>query len=52
MLHIEYSSYEEMLKCWEENAKKRPNFSQLVTAFSTILEEMVGYLELGNTPSA
>ena len=46
------SSYEEMLKCWEEDAEKRPSFSQLVTVISTILEEMAGYLDLGSTPSA
>ena len=41
-----------MLKCWEEDAEKRPSFSQLVTVISTILEEMAGYLDLGSTPSA
>ena len=52
ILHVYISSYEEMLKCWEEDAEKRLSFSQLVTVISTILEEMAGYLDLRNTPSA
>ena len=47
VLIVYYSacSYAIILKCWEEEPKERPDFSNLVFIFSSILEAMVGYME-------
>ena len=42
--------YNIMKECWKELPDKRPNFSDLVTAFSTILESIAGYLDFTATP--
>ena len=39
-------SYSVMQNCWESDPEKRPQFSELVTTISRILEAAAGYLEL------
>jgi len=47
VLTVYYSacSYAIILKCWKEEPKERPDFSNLVVIISSILEAMVGYME-------
>jgi len=47
VLAVYYSacSYAIILKCWKEEPKERPDFSNLVVIFSLTLEAMVGYME-------
>jgi len=35
-----------MQSCWESEPEKRPQFSELVSTISSILESVAGYLEL------
>ena len=37
-------SYSLMLQCWDEQPEKRPDFSQLVSTLSTLLEAIAGYV--------
>ena len=39
------SSYSIVLRCWCENADKRPPFSELVTDITTSLEAIAGYMD-------
>ena len=39
------SSYEVMLRCWEENPAKRPSFSELRVTFESILMEAASYIQ-------
>ena len=41
-----HSRYDMMCMCWNGVPEKRPTFSELVTAISTSLEGMAGYLDL------
>jgi len=40
------SSYSVMKSCWESEPEKRPQFCELVSNISSILESAAGYLEL------
>ena len=41
-----HCSYSVMRSCWEREPEKRPQFSELVSTISSILESTAGYLEL------
>jgi len=41
-----HCSYSVMRNCWEREPEKRPQFSELVSTISSILESTAGYLEL------
>ena len=45
LLLFSSSSYSIVLRCWCENADKRPSFSELVTDITTSLEAIAGYLD-------
>ena len=45
LLFSSSSSYSIVLRCWCENADKRPPFSELVTDITTSLEAIAGYLD-------
>ena len=40
-----------MLSCWEQEAKERPKFSDLVVTVNNLLERDAGYLELTVSPT-
>ena len=37
-----------MLKCWELSPESRPTFSLLVRSLSKFLDNMAGYMDIGN----
>ena len=37
-------SYSLLLQCWDEQPEKRPDFSQLLSTLSTLLEAVAGYV--------
>ena len=49
LLYPFFSSYTMMRSCWENEPKDRPNFADLVTQISSLLEEIKNYLPLIDT---
>ena len=43
---LSHCSYSVMKSCWESEPENRPQFSELVSTISSILESIAGYLEL------
>ena len=37
-------SYSLLLQCWDEQPEERPDFGQLVSTLSTLLEAVAGYV--------
>ena len=46
MLYILQCSYSVMQSCWESKPDDRPQFSELVSTISDILQSTAGYVEL------
>ena len=50
MLELSFTySYSLLLRCWDEQPKKRPSFSELVVTIATMMEAVGGYLSLNVT---
>ena len=45
-LYILHCSYSVMQSCWESAPESRPQFSELVSTISDILQSVAGYVEL------
>ena len=41
------SRYDLLIRCWNEVPEKRPSFEDLVHEIGSQLQEVAGYLELG-----
>lgn len=46
MQYILHCSYSVMQSCWESAPESRPQFSELVSTISDILQSVAGYVEL------
>ena len=46
IVYIFTCSYSVMQSCWKSEPEDRPQFSELVTTISDILESTAGYVEL------
>jgi len=47
-VYICTSSYSMMLQCWDADPQNRPVFSEIVENLSSFLEQISGYVDMGN----